>query len=143
MPATLPANAHPLDPATDAHAELRTAVRSLLIAHSSLEVVRRAEPLGFDSPLWERLRVFGIPSLAVSEAYGGGGATLAEQAIIAEEAGRSLAPAPVVESMVAGTKLIGHGRSDARIHTRGPSSRRRLQIRPYHSAHSPLTMSSG
>ena len=102
-----------MDPATDAHSELRTAVRSLLIAHSSLEVVRRAEPLGFDSPLWERLRVFGIPSLAVPEAYGGGGATLAELAIIAEGAGRSLAPAPVVESMVAGRLLaaLGHGDS--------------------------------
>lgn len=113
MSATLSANAQPLDPATDAHSELRTAVRSLLIAHSSLEVVRRAEPLGFDSPLWERLRVFGIPSLAVPEAYGGGGATLAELAIIAEEAGRSLAPAPVVESMVAGRLLaaLGHGDS--------------------------------
>ena len=113
MTATLSGNAHPLDPATDAHAELRAAVRSLLVAHSSLEVVRKSEPLGFDAPLWERLRAFGIPSLAVSEAYGGGGATLAELAIIAEEAGRALAPAPVVESMVAGRLLaaLGHGDS--------------------------------
>ena len=72
----------------ESHDELRSAIRSLFTTHSTLEIVRKSEPLGFDPSLWDRLRSFGIPALAVPSQFGGGGASLPELAVIAEE-GRS------------------------------------------------------
>ena len=97
------------------HADLSAALRSLFAAHSSLEVVRNAEPLGFDARLWERLRTFGIPSLAVPEDCGGGGAGMSALAVIAEEAGRVLAPVPVVEALVGARLLASLGHADPEV----------------------------
>ena len=54
------------------------------------EVVRAAEPSGVDPALWERARALGVPAMAT------GGATLADLAVLAEEAGRHLAPIPLL-----------------------------------------------
>ena len=94
---------------TDVRSELSTSLRSIFSAESSIELVRKAEPLGFDANLWTRLCAFGIPALGVAVASGGGGATLAELAVVAEEAGRVIAPAPVVESLVAARLLARLG----------------------------------
>src|SRR5207248_6811594 len=58
-----------------------------------------AEPLGFDPELWRRLVEFGVPAMALE-------ADMTDLAVVAFEAGRHLAPAPVVESFVA-TRLLG------------------------------------
>ncbi len=55
--------------------------------------------------------------MAVPEAVGGWGASLLDLALVAEEVGRALAPAPVVETQVA-----------ARLLAAGP--RRKLPGRP-------------
>jgi alkylation response protein AidB-like acyl-CoA dehydrogenase len=62
---------------------------------SSIEVVRAAEPLGFDRSLWERLAATGAPGMAVD------GATLGEMAVVAECLGRAIAPVPLIEHLVA------------------------------------------
>ena len=64
-------------------------------------VARAAEPLGFDAALWARLRETGAPGMGVPEDQGGGGATLADLAVVAEGLGRAIAPVPLIEHAVA------------------------------------------
>lgn len=68
---------------------------------SPVEVVRAAEPLGFDAGLWTRLADLGAPAMGVPEAVGGGGATLTDLAVVADRVGQSIAPVPFVEHQVA------------------------------------------
>jgi alkylation response protein AidB-like acyl-CoA dehydrogenase len=73
---------------------------------SSSERVRAAEPSGFDSRLWKALLETGAVEMAVDEADGGWGASALELALIAEQYGRAIASAPVVEAQVA-ARLLG------------------------------------
>jgi alkylation response protein AidB-like acyl-CoA dehydrogenase len=66
-----------------------------------LEVVRKAEPLGFDAAVWTRLADLGAPAMGVAESMGGGGATLTDLAVVADQVGQSIAPVPFVEHAVA------------------------------------------
>ena len=83
--------------------ELRSAVRKFLIEVSPPEQVRAAmtsEP-GYDPELWRRLAVeLGLLGLVVPEEYGGSGAGHVERAVVAEELGRALVPAPFLASAV-------------------------------------------
>jgi alkylation response protein AidB-like acyl-CoA dehydrogenase len=63
--------------------------------------VRAAEPLGFASTLWSKLRELGAPGVGVPESLGGGGASMADLTLMAGAAGRVLAPVPVVDHVVA------------------------------------------
>jgi alkylation response protein AidB-like acyl-CoA dehydrogenase len=85
---------------------------------STSERVRAAEPLGFDPKLWKALLETGAVEMAVDEAAGGWGASEVDLTLIAEQFGRAIASAPVIESQVAarllsgcgeaGTELLGH-----------------------------------
>ena len=77
--------------------------------HAPPERVRAAEPLGFDKALWEQLHELGTVAMAVDEPNGGWGATMLDLAIVAEQHGRFVAPAPVVEAQVAARLLAGAG----------------------------------
>ena len=63
--------------------------------------VRDAEPLGFSPTLWGRLREIGAPGVGVPESLEGGGASMADLALVAGAAGRALAPVPLVDHVVA------------------------------------------
>ena len=67
---------------------------------SSPARVRAAEPAGFDASLWRALVDVGGPGIAVAPELGGGGGSLLDAALVAEQHGRRLAPAPLVESSV-------------------------------------------
>lgn len=67
--------------------------------------VREAEPLGHDPLLWARLRETGALEMAVPEDHGGWGASLLDLALVAEQHGRAVAPAPLVEAQVAARLL--------------------------------------
>ena len=84
---------------------LREAFSRLLRTESTTTRVRAAEPLGHDPALWQSLVEFGIPAMRASEASGGGGMSLLDAALIAEEAGRHLVSAPLIETIVAGHLL--------------------------------------
>ena len=71
----------------------------------SIETVRAAEPTGFDKSLWERLCATGATTMALPESVGGDGATLVDLTLVAEEAGRALAPVPWVDHVCA-TRLL-------------------------------------
>src|ERR1700759_3304404 len=51
---------------------------------STSQMVRAAEPLGFDPKLWRALRVTGLLEMAVPEEAGGWGASVADLALTAE-----------------------------------------------------------
>src|SRR5689334_22505680 len=76
---------------------------------STSERVRAAEPLGFDPKLWRALLETGVVEMAVDEAAGGWGASEVDLALIAEQFGRAVASAPVIESQVAARLLAGCG----------------------------------
>lgn len=82
-------------------------------AESTPARVRAAEPLGFDPKLWAELVEMGVPAMRAPEEKGGGGASLLDAAILAEEAGRQLASAPLVECIVAARLLADLGTSQA------------------------------
>ena len=84
---------------------------------STSERVRAAEPLGFDAQLWKSLQETGAVEMAVAEAAGGWGASELELALIAEQYGRALASAPLIEAQVAARLLGGCGTAGAQLLT--------------------------
>lgn len=84
---------------------LQDTFAKLLQRESTPERVRAAEPLGFDPLLWQQLVAMGIPLMRVPEEQGGAGLNLMDAAVLVEEAGRYIAPVPVVETLVVGRLL--------------------------------------
>lgn len=68
--------------------------------------VQAAEPLGHLPTLWRRLLDTGVLEMAVPETHGGYGASLLDLALVAEQHGRHVAPAPLVEAQVAARLLV-------------------------------------
>jgi alkylation response protein AidB-like acyl-CoA dehydrogenase len=94
---------------TDEQEQLVGAFDALYTKHSAPEQVREAEPVGFDTELWERLLELGAVAMAVDEAHGGWGASPLDLALVAEQQGRAVAPAPVIEAQVAARLLARVG----------------------------------
>lgn len=65
------------------------------------ELVRAAEPLGFDADLWRRTAELGAAAMRLAEERGGVGGSLVDLALIAEQAGGRAAPLPLAEAAVA------------------------------------------
>src|SRR5271165_5614922 len=78
----------------------------------SAERVRAAEPSGHDAELWASLRAMGALEMAVDEGSGGWGATLLDMALVAEQHGKHLGPAPLIEGQVA-ARLLALAGGDA------------------------------
>lgn len=81
--------------------QVRETFARFFAQESPAEVVRKAEPLGFDPELWAKLAELGVVGMGVSEEHGGSGAGLADLVFVAQEYGRRLAPVPLVEAVVA------------------------------------------
>ena len=92
---------------TEDQESLREAFGELFEKESSTQRVRAAEPTGYDEALWRLVAGSGVPLMAVAEEHSGGGAGLADLVVVVREAGRTLAPAPVVETAVAARLLSG------------------------------------
>jgi alkylation response protein AidB-like acyl-CoA dehydrogenase len=114
-------------------AEQRQLVESFAAIYareSTSERVRAAEPTGFDARLWAALAETGAVDMAVDEAAGGWGASVVDLALIAEQYGRALASAPIIEAQVAarlvsdcpdaGTALLERALSGAELLTFAP-----------------------
>lgn len=82
---------------------------------STSERVRAAEPSGFDPGLWKALLTTGAVEMAVDDVAGGWVASELELALIAEQYGRALASAPVIEAQVAARLLSGCHASGAEL----------------------------
>jgi alkylation response protein AidB-like acyl-CoA dehydrogenase len=86
--------------------------RALYAKESPTERVRAAEPRGFDRKLWEHLVASGALSMAVAEQHGGGGAELLDLELVAEQHGRAIAAAPLIETQVAARLLSRAGAAE-------------------------------
>jgi alkylation response protein AidB-like acyl-CoA dehydrogenase len=99
------------------HTDVQSTYRQFFSTHCSIETVRAAEATGFDKNLWERLCATGAATMALPESVGGDGATLVDLTLVAEEAGRALAPVPWVDHVVAARLLSRLGAARAEIVT--------------------------
>jgi alkylation response protein AidB-like acyl-CoA dehydrogenase len=86
---------------TEEQTELQASFGKLFDQHATIADLRRAEPVGFSAELWRRLGEVGIPHLAAASATDGSPATLSQLVVVAEEYGRRLAPAPLLETLTA------------------------------------------
>jgi alkylation response protein AidB-like acyl-CoA dehydrogenase len=98
----------------DEQQELASSFGNLLTKAASPERVRAAEPAGFDVALWDALLDTGAVTMAVPERRGGWGASLLDLTLVAEQVGRALAPAPVIEAQVAARLLAATASTTAR-----------------------------
>jgi alkylation response protein AidB-like acyl-CoA dehydrogenase len=93
---------------------VRDAFAGFFAKECPTSVVRAAEPLGHDPALWTKLAGLGVASMALPETAGGDGAGIVELSLVAEEAGRSLAPVPLLEHVVAARLLAAAATDEAR-----------------------------
>jgi alkylation response protein AidB-like acyl-CoA dehydrogenase len=88
---------------SDEQVALRGAARDLLAGASPMPVVRAVVDAGggWDRPLWAAMVDQGWTGIAVDESLGGLGLGWVEAAILAEAAGEFVAPAPIVDQLIA------------------------------------------
>ena len=97
--------------------ELAATVRSLLGKRADPAAVRAAmtSEAGYDEALWQTLcEQIGAAALGIPEEYDGAGFSLFEAMIVLEEVGRSLAPSPLLSSLVVAEALLAGGDEDAK-----------------------------
>ena len=97
---------------TEEQQELAATVRALLTRRSDSAAVRAAieTPEGYDTGLWQALcEQVGVAALPIPEQYDGFGATLVETAVVLEELGENLTPAPLLASTLAAVHALLHG----------------------------------
>jgi alkylation response protein AidB-like acyl-CoA dehydrogenase len=94
---------------SDVQRALRHSVAQFFERECPPDVVRDAEPVAFDTGLWDKVRRLGVLTMAVPVDSGGDGAGLVEAALVAEECGRRIAPVPFVEHVVASRVLAARG----------------------------------
>ncbi|MFE9816913.1 acyl-CoA dehydrogenase family protein [Streptomyces sp. NBC_00236] len=104
---------------SEAEEDLRAAVRSLLAdrADAPTVIARTESDTPYDPQLWKALATdIGAAGLLVPEKLGGQGATHREAAVVIEELGRSVAPAPYLTSSVVATEtLLALGAQDGPV----------------------------
>jgi alkylation response protein AidB-like acyl-CoA dehydrogenase len=100
---------------SDEQRQLVDSFAAIYARESTSERVRAAEPLGFDPKLWKALLETGVIEMAVDEAAGGWGASEVDLALIAEQFGRAVGSAPVIETQVAARVLAGCGEAGAKL----------------------------
>jgi alkylation response protein AidB-like acyl-CoA dehydrogenase len=97
--------------------ELAATVRSLLARRADSAAVRAAmvSDTGYDEALWQTMcEQIGVAALGIPEKYDGAGFSLLESMIVLEEVGRSLAPSPLLSSLVTAEALLAGAHGDAR-----------------------------
>ena len=85
---------------SESQSMLKDTVARLFADEATPERLRAAEDTGVDQPLWDKLVELGIVGIRAIEPQDGG-MTLMDAAIVAEEAGRHVAPVPLIEAIVA------------------------------------------
>lgn len=101
---------------SEEQAELTSTVRSLLAKRADSRAVRAAvkSEAGYDEALWQTLcEQIGAAALNVPEEYDGAGFSLFESLIVLEEVGRSLAPSPLLSSLIVSEALLAGADDDA------------------------------
>jgi len=99
---------------SDEQQQLVDSFGALYAKDSPPERVRSAERTGHDPDLWLRLQENGALEMAVDERSGGWGASLLDLALVAEQHGRYLGSAPLLEAQAAARLLARLASSDAK-----------------------------
>ncbi len=102
---------------TEEQEELAATVRSLLTKRADSAAVRAAmsSESGYDDELWRTLvEQIGAAALGIPEQHDGAGFSLFESLIVLQEVGRSLAPSPLLATLVATEVLLAGADHDAR-----------------------------
>jgi len=86
---------------SDEQDQLVAMLRSLFTEQSPIGVVREAEPLGFDPELWTTVRDNGLLTISLPTTVGGDGGGLIELVLTGIEIGRTAAPVPLLDHVVA------------------------------------------
>lgn len=111
MPLSLPD--HDL---SDERREFRDVVRRFFAEHAPIGEVRRAMEAGapFDGETWKRASEdLGLAGIAIDETHGGQGFGLLELGIALAEAGRCLAPVPLLASSALAARAVAAVTNDA------------------------------
>ena len=87
---------------------LRDTARRFLEERAGLDTARvlMETEAGYDPQTWADIAEMGWQAMAVPEEYGGAGATAVETAVLMEEMGRSLFPAPYLSTVVLAAGLL-------------------------------------
>lgn len=89
--------------------ELRTLARSILddlATHDRLAALEADGDTVFDRNLWQELANAGILGVVIPEEHGGAGLGLLELLLVLEEAGRTVAPVPLIPTLVSGALAL-------------------------------------
>ncbi len=102
---------------TEEQESLKRAARAFVQAKlppSHLRDLRdRRDPVGLSRDVWREMAELGLAGVIVPEAFGGSGLGFAELGILLEECGRTLAPTPLVSSVVLGASALVLAGTDA------------------------------
>jgi alkylation response protein AidB-like acyl-CoA dehydrogenase len=94
---------------TEEQQELAATVRSLLDKRADARVET------YDEALWSTLcEQIGVAALGIPEEYDGAGFSLFESLVVLEEIGRSLAPTPLLSSLITSEALLAGADADAK-----------------------------
>src|SRR5271156_2410146 len=91
---------------SDEQRAVRETFAALFRKESTPQRVRIAEATGIDKALWQSYAQVEALGIGIPSDYGGADGGLPELALVAEEAGRRLAPIPVAETAAA-ARLLG------------------------------------
>ncbi len=72
---------------------------------STVRELMASEP-GFDADSWQEMAALGWLAMAIPESYGGAGFTFLETAVLLEEMGRALLPAPFLSTVILGANAV-------------------------------------
>ncbi|HXC53208.1 MAG TPA: acyl-CoA dehydrogenase family protein [Candidatus Limnocylindrales bacterium] len=91
--------------------QLKAQVRRFLDSECPLERVRTimASKEPHDTGLWKKMAELGWPALTIPEEFGGLGRSWEDLVILAEEAGRSLCPSPILANAAAARAIAALG----------------------------------
>jgi len=100
---------------TEVQQMLKSSAREFLSRECPLTLVREMEEheLGYTDDLWRQIASLGWTGLVFPEQYGGTGGSFIELAVLLEETGRSLLPAPFCSTVVLGGLTVLDAGTDA------------------------------
>ncbi len=96
---------------------LKTSARDFLDKECPKKLVREMmeDEKGYSPELWEKIAGLGWLGLTLPEEYGGAGSSFLDLAVLLEECGRALLPAPFVSTVVlAGHPILAAGTAEQR-----------------------------
>ncbi|MEM8825895.1 MAG: acyl-CoA dehydrogenase family protein [Pseudomonadota bacterium] len=99
---------------SDEAREFQAQARRFFDAEAGPDAARRIMDGGepYDKSMWQGVVELGLPALRVPEAHGGVGLGAEEACLIAEEIGRSMAPVPLMSTMIFTEALLAAGSAE-------------------------------